>query len=99
VRPQHPKSDPEAAPSARAAAQPLVPSFPSVDTAAMNAGLAEIARNVAPGAHAVRVVDGAGRDGSRTLAVPDDIPLLPFPRCSPGRERPATSARRPACHQ
>ena len=42
----------------------------------MNAHLAEIARMVAPGAHAILVLDGAGWHGSKTLAVPENIPLL-----------------------
>ena len=37
--------------------------LPFVNTAAMNAHLAEIARTVAPGAHAVLVLDGAGWHG------------------------------------
>ena len=37
--------------------------LPFADTAAMNAHLAEIARTVAPGAHAVLVLDGAGWHG------------------------------------
>ena len=54
-----------------------------VNTAAMNAHLAEIARMVAPGAHAVRVLDGAGWHSSKTLVVPDNISLLSLPPYSP----------------
>jgi len=43
---------------ARGVAAGLV--LPFADTAAMNAHLAEIARTVAPGAHALLVLDGAG---------------------------------------
>jgi transposase len=42
----------------------------------MNAHLIEIAQNVAPGAHAVLVLDGAGWHGARALNVPDNITLL-----------------------
>ena len=49
----------------------------------MNAHLAEIARMVAPGAHAVLVLDGAGWHSSKTLAVPDNISLLSLPPDSP----------------
>ena len=37
--------------------------LPFADTEAMNLHLAEIARTVAPGAHAVLVLDGAGWHG------------------------------------
>ena len=57
--------------------------LPFVNTAAMNAHLAEIARMVAPGAHAVLVLDGAGWHGSKTLVVPDNISLLPLPPTVP----------------
>ena len=50
--------------------------MPRADTRAMNAHLAGIARNVAEGAHAGFVLDGAGRHGSRALVVPDNTPLL-----------------------
>ena len=43
---------------ARGVAAGLV--LPVVNTAAMNAHLAEIARTVAPGAHALLILDGAG---------------------------------------
>ena len=48
----------------------------------MNAHLAEIARRVEPGAHAVLVLDGAGWHRSKTLAVPDNISLLSLPPLS-----------------
>ena len=44
--------------------------LPFVNTAAMNAHLAEIARMVAPGAHAVLVLDGAGWHGSKPSMSP-----------------------------
>ena len=49
----------------------------------MNADLAEIAHNVAPGAHAVLILDGAGWHGARRLVVPDTITLLPLPPYAP----------------
>ena len=49
----------------------------------MNAHLAEIARTVAPGAHAVLVLDGAGWHGSTALTVPDNLSLLTLPPYSP----------------
>ena len=57
--------------------------LPFVNTAAMNAHLAEIARTVAPGAHAVLILDGAGWHGARNLVVPDNISLLPLPPYAP----------------
>ena len=41
--------------------------------------LAEIAFHIAPGAHAVLLLDQAGWHGSRDLAVPANITLLPLP--------------------
>jgi len=50
----------------------------------MNLHLAEISRCVAPGAHAVLTLDGAGwHQTGATLQVPDNISLLPLPRYSP----------------
>jgi transposase len=57
--------------------------LPYADTAAMNAHLAEIARTVAPGAHAVIVLDGAGWHGGKDLVVPDAISLLTLPPYAP----------------
>ena len=54
-----------------------------VNTAAMTAHLAEIARTVAEGAHAVLVLDGAGWHGSAALTVPDNISLLHLPPYAP----------------
>ena len=66
---------------ARGAAAGLV--MPFADTPAMNAHLVEIARTVAPGAHAVLVLDGAGWHGGYDLAVPDNLSLLMLPPYSP----------------
>lgn len=49
----------------------------------MNAHLVEISRTVAPGAHAVLVLDGAGWHGGSALDVPDNISLLTLPPYSP----------------
>ena len=57
--------------------------MPFADTAAMNAHLAEISTAVAPGAHALLGVDGAGWHASAALKVPDNITLLHLPPYSP----------------
>ncbi len=58
--------------------------MPGVNTEAMNDHLAEISTQVASGAHAVLLVDGAGwhQAGDR-LIVPENISLLPLPPYSP----------------
>jgi DDE superfamily endonuclease len=58
--------------------------LPVANAAAMNLHLAEISRQVAPGAHAVVTLDRAGwhQQGGR-LRVPDNISLLPLPPYSP----------------
>lgn len=67
---------------ARGAGAALV--LPYANVEAMNLHLAEISRCVAPGAHAVITLDGAGwhQQGGR-LRVPDNIGLLPLPPYSP----------------
>jgi transposase len=57
--------------------------MPFADTPAMNAHLAEIARTVAPGAHALLVLDGAGWHGGKALVVPENLSLLLLPPYSP----------------
>jgi transposase len=57
--------------------------LPYVNTGATGRHLAEIARHVTPGAHAVVVLDGAGWHASGELAVPENLTLLPLPRYSP----------------
>lgn len=57
--------------------------MPYVNTEAMNLHLIEISKTVAPGAHAVVIVDGAGWHIARDLAVPGNITLLPLPPYSP----------------
>jgi hypothetical protein len=52
----------------------------SVNTEAMNEHLKEIGTQVAPGAHAVLVLDGAGwHQVGGDLTVPDNITPLPLP--------------------
>ena len=57
--------------------------MPFANTGAMNDHLAEIARTVAPGAHAALVLDGAGWHGGHALVVPDNISLVVLPPYSP----------------
>jgi transposase len=57
--------------------------LPRCDTEAMTLHLAEIAQAVAPGAHAVLLLDRAGWHVSPKLRVPDNISLLPLPSRSP----------------
>lgn len=65
----------------RAVAAGLV--LPFANTEAMNLHLVEIARTVAPSAHAILVLDGAGWHGAGALAVPDNISLLHLPPYAP----------------
>ena len=57
--------------------------MPRCTTEAMNLHLAEIAKAVAPGAHAVLLLDQAGWHTTRKLIVPANITLLPLPARSP----------------
>jgi transposase len=58
--------------------------MPSVNTEAMNEHLLEIATQVAPGAHAALLCDGAGwhQQGKR-LQTPDNVTLVRLPPYSP----------------
>jgi transposase len=58
--------------------------MPAVNAEAMSTHLKEISAQVATGAHAVVVCDGAGwhQQGKR-LCVPDNITLLPLPPYAP----------------
>lgn len=49
--------------------------------------LEEIAFHIAPGAHAVLILDQAGWHGSAALEVPANITLLPLPTQVPRRAR------------
>ena len=58
--------------------------MPQANTEAMNHHLAEIGTQVAPGAHAVLVLDGAGwHQTGGALRLPDNISLLHLPPYSP----------------
>lgn len=57
--------------------------MPFAGTEAMNAHLAEIGRTVAPGAHAILVLDGAGWHGASGLIVPDNLSLVTLPPYAP----------------
>lgn len=57
--------------------------LPYANAAAMGLHLAEISRQVAHGAHAVVVLDGAGWHGAVDLAVPANLTLLPLPPYAP----------------
>ena len=57
--------------------------LPRCNTHAMQQHLAEISSQVAPGAHAVVILDQAGWHTSKTLAVPNNITLMSLPPRSP----------------
>jgi transposase len=57
--------------------------MPRCDSEAMTLHLAEIATQVAPGAHAVVLLDQAGWHLSDRLIVPPNITLLPLPAKCP----------------
>jgi hypothetical protein len=57
--------------------------LPLADAEAMNLHLETISRQVAPDAHAVLVIDGAGYHQRAALEVPDNITLLTLPPYSP----------------
>ena len=57
--------------------------LPSCNTEAMNLHLAEIAKAVAPGAHAVLLVDQAGWHLSARLLIPANISIIPLPSKCP----------------
>ena len=57
--------------------------MPHADSEAMNLHLREIGRAVAPGAHAILVLDGAGWHTSHSLKPPDNVTLLCLPPYAP----------------
>ena len=57
--------------------------LPRVNADAMTIFLEQFARQLAPGVHAVLVLDQAGWHDARALHVPDTITLLPLPPASP----------------
>ena len=71
--------------------------MPACNTEAMNLHLAEIAKIVAPRAHAVLLVDQAAWHMSTHLTVPPNMTIIALPpeipRAQPGRKRLAVHAR------
>jgi len=57
--------------------------LPRCNTEAMTLHLGEISAAVAPGAHAIVILDQAGWHFSKALIVPDNITLVPLPPKSP----------------
>jgi len=57
--------------------------MPCANTEAMNLHLQEIGRAVAPDAHGILVLDGAGWHTSHILTPPDNLTPLRLPPCSP----------------
>ena len=57
--------------------------LPRCTSESMSLHLAEISQAVAPGAHAVVLLDQAGWHQSRRLVIPGDITLLPLPAKAP----------------
>ena len=57
--------------------------LPVCNTDAMNLHLAEIARTVAPGAHAVLLMDQAGWHMTAALIIPENISIIPLPAKCP----------------
>jgi transposase len=57
--------------------------MPRCTAEAMNLHLAEIAQAVAPGSHAVLMLDQAGWHTTKKLVVPENITLMPLPARSP----------------
>jgi transposase len=57
--------------------------MPTANTMVMSMHLAEIGKQVAPNAHAILILDGAGYHGSKDLDVPGNITLIPLPPYSP----------------
>jgi hypothetical protein len=57
--------------------------LPEATAASMGVFLEHFARELAPGAHAVLLLDQAGWHGARRLVVPGNLTLLPLPAYSP----------------
>jgi transposase len=57
--------------------------LPACNSEAMQLHLDEIATKVAPGAHAILILDQAGWHGAKELRIPTNISLLPLPPRSP----------------
>ena len=74
--------------------------LPSCDSEAMALHLAEISIAVAPGAHAILLLDQAGWHVSKKLPIPDNITLVPTAQrlavCATARpSQPSPSSRNP----
>ena len=67
--------------AARGAGAALV--MPRADSEAMQKHLEEIAREVAPGAHAIVILDQAGWHTTGKLKIPENLTLAPLPPASP----------------
>jgi hypothetical protein len=57
--------------------------LPEATTRTMNVFLAGFAAQLAPGTHAVLILDKAGWHGGGKLVVPENVTLLPLPAYSP----------------
>ena len=57
--------------------------LPARNTEAMQLHLDEIATKIAPGAHAILLLDQAGWHGAKALKVPNNISLLQLPPRAP----------------
>src|SRR3989454_7266946 len=57
--------------------------LPACNTEAMQLHLDEIATKIAPGAHAILLLDQAGWHGAKALKVPNNISLLQLPPRAP----------------
>jgi hypothetical protein len=61
--------------------------LPACNSEAMQLHLDEIATKVAPGAHAILILDQAGWHGAKQLRIPANISLLPLPPRAPELNR------------
>ena len=57
--------------------------LPCLDARSVSVHLADITRQIAPGAHAVLMLDGAGFHIVNDLEIPGNMPLLRLPSYSP----------------
>jgi hypothetical protein len=57
--------------------------LPACNSEAMQLHLEEITTKIAPGAHAILILDQAGWHGAKDLRVPSNISLLPLPPRAP----------------
>src|SRR5437016_90768 len=78
--PNRPTCSVRSAPNAEPAAALVLP---ACNTEAMQLHLDEIATKIAPGAHAILLLDQAGWHGAKALKVPNNISLLQLPPRAP----------------